>query len=66
MDKEKDRLAQAYTGRELETAQFILIDTNMVIYLGEDGDMRLFGGRLKESLEKMTGKSAFAGPACWN
>lgn len=52
MDKEKDRLAQAYTGRELETAQFILIDTNMVIYLGEDGDMRLFGGRLKESLEK--------------
>lgn len=52
MDKEKDRLAQAYTDRELETAQFILIDTNMVIYLGEDGDMRLFGGRLKESLEK--------------
>ena len=52
MDKEKDRLAQAYTDRETETAQFILIDTNIVINLGEDGDRRLFGGRLKESLEK--------------
>ncbi len=41
MDKEKDRLAQAYTDRETETAQFILIDTNMVINLGEDGDRRL-------------------------
>ena len=50
MDKEKDRLAQAYTGRETETAQFILIDTNMAINQGEDGDRRLFGGRLKESL----------------
>lgn len=66
MDKEKDRLEQAYTDRETETAQFILIDTNLPINLGEDGDRRLFGGRLKESLEKMTGKSAFAGPACWN
>lgn len=52
MDKEKDRLAQAYTDRETETAQFILIDTNMAINQGEDGDRRLFGGRLKESLEK--------------
>lgn len=52
MDKEKDRLAQAYTDRETETAQFILIDTNMAINQGEDGDMRLFGGRLKERLEK--------------
>ena len=52
MDKEKDRLAQAYTDRETETAQFILIDTNLPINLGEDGDRRLFGGRLKESLEK--------------
>ena len=31
MDKEKDRLEQAYTDRETETAQFILIDTNMAI-----------------------------------
>ena len=52
MDKEKDRLAQAYTGRKIETAQFILIDTNMAINQGEDGGRRLFGGRLKESLEK--------------
>lgn len=52
MDKEKDRLAQAYTDQELGTAQFILIDTNLLINLGEDGDRRLFGGRLKESLEK--------------
>ena len=52
MDKEKDRLEQAYTDRETETAQFILIDTNLPINLGEDGDRRLFGGRLKESLEK--------------
>lgn len=52
MDNEKERWTQAYTGRELETAQFILIDTNLLINLGEDGDRRLFGGRLKESLEK--------------
>lgn len=52
MDKEKERWPRAYTGQELGTAQFILIDTNLLINLGEDGDRRLFGGRLKESLEK--------------
>ena len=58
MDKEKDRLAQAYTDRETETAQFILIDTNMAINQGEDGDRRLFW----RALEGKSGKKRPGNP----
>lgn len=43
----KEQWAQDYTKTEFENARFVLIDTNTPMNLGEPGDIRLFGERMK-------------------